>query len=161
MSRSTFAQPLPKNLTGVAASAHIDGKLVEGRWHIYPELAAAGLWTTPTDFTKFMLAIRSAWLGEPGALLEQNTAREMLTPHEPGGYGLGPGLGGSGDTLLFAHPGGNFGFAAFMMMYPKSGDGIVIMNNGGNPELNMEIVRAAAMVYDWPHFKPEVRGDAK
>ena len=31
------------------------GKKVEGDWHVYPEMAAAGLWTTPRDLANYLL----------------------------------------------------------------------------------------------------------
>jgi CubicO group peptidase (beta-lactamase class C family) len=44
MAHSTFAQSLPKANSTRAATAHrSNGKPVPGRWHIYPELATAGL----------------------------------------------------------------------------------------------------------------------
>jgi CubicO group peptidase (beta-lactamase class C family) len=47
---STFDQPLPKNVSSLAATPYRgDGKPVKGGWHTYPEIAAAGLWTTPSD----------------------------------------------------------------------------------------------------------------
>ena len=45
MTRSTYQQPLPKSLEENAAIAHrIDGTTIPSRWHVYPEMAAAGLW---------------------------------------------------------------------------------------------------------------------
>lgn len=158
MYRSTFAQPLPPRLAKEAARGHHkDGTIVAGGWHVYPELAAAGLWTTPSDLARFALGVRAAYLGGGCGPLEQATAQEMLTVQQ-GGYGLGPGLGGEGDSLLFAHPGGNAGYRAFMLLHPVRGDGVAVMANadrGGG--LNMELVRAVSHVYHWPFFKPEVR----
>jgi CubicO group peptidase (beta-lactamase class C family) len=54
MSESTYEQPLPEARWEQAATAYeSDGEEVEGKWHIYPEMAAAGLWTTPTDLARF------------------------------------------------------------------------------------------------------------
>ena len=59
MSDSTYEQPLPRELWHQAASGHrTGGAPVAGRWHVYPEMAAAGLWTTPTDLAKFIVAVR-------------------------------------------------------------------------------------------------------
>jgi CubicO group peptidase (beta-lactamase class C family) len=157
MYQSTFAQPLPTPLREEAASAHERNVgPVDGRWLTHPELAAAGLWTTPMDLARFALGIRAAYLSERGAILSPATAKEMLTVQK-GGYGLGPGLGGEAETLLFAHPGGNVGFRAFFVLHAHTGDGVVVMSNAdGGDALNMEIVRAVSRVYDWPFFKPEV-----
>jgi CubicO group peptidase (beta-lactamase class C family) len=81
MSDSDYAQPLPNVLHAQAATAHDDvGRPIEGRWHTYPEMAAAGLWTTPTDLCKFAVAVQRAYAGADGALLSPGLARELLTP---------------------------------------------------------------------------------
>ena len=40
-----------------------------------PELAAAGLWTTPTDLARFAIAIQRSVRGDYGALLAQERLR--------------------------------------------------------------------------------------
>ena len=53
MKDSTFEQPLPAGTAKQTASGHVgDRSPVKGRWHIYPEMAAAGLWTTPSDLVR-------------------------------------------------------------------------------------------------------------
>jgi len=48
MTHSTYEQPLPANFQGDAAAPYQeDGKPVVDGAHAYPEMAAAGLWTTP------------------------------------------------------------------------------------------------------------------
>lgn len=70
MSRSTFLQPPPGDLR--EAAAH------EG-WRLYPESAAAGLWTTPSDLARFVCALQTAAAGSAGAL-RRETAEAMTTP---------------------------------------------------------------------------------
>jgi len=91
MADSTFEQPLPARLDGRAARAHDwQGKRKDAKWHVYPEQAAAGLWTTPTDLARVVIEIQRALHGSPTRGLAQATAREMITP-----VGIGPG----GETL--------------------------------------------------------------
>ena len=158
MKQSTYVQPLPARLADSAAVAYrSDGKPVEGRWHTYPEQAAAGLWTTPSDLGRFALGIRAAYLGEEGAILKQATAREMLT-ERMGGYGLGVGVEGAGDSLRFSHGGANEGYRAFFVLHLATGDGVAVMTNSdAGAALYMEVVRAVAHVYGWPDFQPEMR----
>jgi len=158
MYRSTFAQPLPNRLHEEAATAHRPGDTpIDEKWHVYPELAAAGLWSTPLDLARFALGIRDAYLGKEGALLDQPLAEEMLTQQNET-YGLGPGVAASGDSLWFAHSGGNAGFKSHFLLYPETGDGLAMMTNAdGGRALNFEIIRAVSRVYDWPLHKPEVR----
>jgi CubicO group peptidase (beta-lactamase class C family) len=158
MKQSTYEQPLPERLADSAAVAYrSSGQKVEGRWHTYPEQAAAGLWTTPSDLARFALGIRAAYLGEEGSILKQATAREMLT-ERMGGYGLGVAVEGTGDSLRFSHGGANEGYRAFFVLHPSTGDGVAIMTNSdAGAALYMEVVRAVARVYDWPDFRPEAR----
>ena len=158
MSGSTYEQPLPSALAAQAAIAHDwRGKPVDGDWHTYPELAAAGLWTTPSDLARFALAVRRAWAGQSDSLLDRATARTMLT-EVLGGTGLGVGLAGQGRGLRFVHGGSNKGYRSYLVMYPERGDGVVVMTNGDEgAALMMEVVRAVARVYEWPDYAPSSR----
>ena len=129
MTDSTYEQPLPEARRGAAASGHTsDGKLVPGRYHTYPEMAAAGLWTTPTDLAKFLLEIERARRGK-SAVLSQALALEMTTAQKPG-YGLGLSLDGFGKMASFGHGGSNEGFKCQMTAFFEGGRGAVIMTNG-------------------------------
>jgi CubicO group peptidase (beta-lactamase class C family) len=151
MTNSTYEQPLPEARAGDAARAH-DGKavVVPGGWHVYPEMAAAGLWTTPTDLAKWALAIADARAGRSTSLLSQATVTQMLTPQK-GEVGLGPFVGGSGRTFRFGHGGANNGFHSELVFYPELGVGAAVMTNGdGGPPLIREIMLALAAEYEWP-----------
>nr|WP_293842977.1 serine hydrolase [uncultured Arsenicibacter sp.] len=155
MRHSTFAQPLPANLLAKATTGH-DGKgaKINGDRHIYPELAPAGLWTTPTDLAAYLLNVQQAFRNKQGGLLSQAMTRQMLTP-QSGGYGLGPGLGGQDDKLAFGHGGGNEGFRCFIYAFAHTGQGAVVMTNADNGmDLVYEVLRGISAEYNWPAFKP-------
>jgi CubicO group peptidase (beta-lactamase class C family) len=58
MNDSSYEQPLPAARASMTAGGtYGDGRPVHGKWHVYPEMAAAGLWTTPTDLAKFAIEI--------------------------------------------------------------------------------------------------------
>jgi CubicO group peptidase (beta-lactamase class C family) len=154
MDDSTYEQPLPEARRGGAASGHrSDGQIIPGRFHTYPEMAAAGLWTTPTDLAKFLLEIRRALQGG-SAVLSAEMAREMTTAQKPG-YGLGLSLQGLGPALNFGHGGSNEGFKCQMTVFPESGRGAVVMTSGdGGGALASEILRAISREYGWPAFRP-------
>ena len=154
MNDSTCEQPLPDARRGNAAGGHrSDGQLIPGRFHTYPEMAAAGLWTTPTDLAKFLLEIRKALQGG-SAVLSAATAREMTTAEKPG-YGLGLSLQGFGPAWNFGHGGSNEGFKCQMTVFPESGRGAVVMTSGdGGGFLASEILRAISREYGWPAFRP-------
>lgn len=153
MTSSTFEQPLPAARAGDAAHAHGgDGVPVPGGWHVYPEMAPAGLWTTPTDLAKWALAITEARAGRSTALLSQAMATQMLTAQKES-FGLGPQLGGTGRNFRFGHGGANAGFHSQLVMYPELGLGAAVMTNGdGGPPLIMEVLRALAAEYGWPDY---------
>ena len=153
MTRSTFAQPLPRSLADEAATGYdADGTPIGGRFHAYPELAAAGLWTTPSNLARFMLGIGRSYRGEDGALLRQDTARLMLTKIPRAG-GLGFGLSGEGNALRYRHNGGNAGFSCYAVAFVGSGRGVVLMTNSDNGDALMrELARAIAREYGWPYL---------
>ncbi|HSP90013.1 MAG TPA: serine hydrolase domain-containing protein, partial [Vicinamibacterales bacterium] len=97
MKDSSYEQPLPAPRRALAASGHrADGVLLPGRYHTYPEMASAGLWTTPTDLARFLIEIQQALQGK-SKVLTTATAREMVTVQK-GSYGLGLGLEGAGPS---------------------------------------------------------------
>jgi CubicO group peptidase (beta-lactamase class C family) len=155
MAGSTFEQPLPAALVPHAAAGHgADGRRVEGDAHVYPEIAAAGLWTTPNDLARFALALQHALEGRPG-FLSAATVDQMLTPPLPGSdYGLGIGVKGTGADLQLSHSGANAGFLCSLVAYPRTGRGAVVMANSDNGgELITEILRALAREYGWPDYQ--------
>ncbi|MEM6300486.1 MAG: serine hydrolase domain-containing protein [Pseudomonadota bacterium] len=153
MTRSTYEQPLPA-AHGNIANAH-DGRgqpNAEPRgWHSFPEDAASGLWTTPSDAAAMLIALRDSYFGKEGAFLERAHAADVLTEVGPSRVGLGPFLRGSGATRRFGHEGSNESYKALAHMYLDSGKGAVIFTNGANgAKLYREMVRAIADAFDWP-----------
>lgn len=97
MTHSTYQQPLPADLRATAATPYeADGKPVAGGAHTYPEMAAAGLWTTPTDLARYLIEVQHSLKGEWNHVLSQQMTKEMLTPGK-GDYGLGLAIGGAGQ----------------------------------------------------------------
>lgn len=158
MRHSTYAQPLPADRAGRAATAHSgEGRPIPGRHHTYPEQAAAGLWTTPSDLARLAIEVQRAYDGERGRVVTPETARLMLTT-QAGEYGLGFGLSGRGDSLAFQHGGSNEGYRAFFSAMARGGRGVVIMTNGENGQLvAAEILRAIQAEYGLPGTPSIVR----
>jgi CubicO group peptidase (beta-lactamase class C family) len=155
MTRSTFEQPLPASrLREVAAPHRSQGTPLPEGPHTYPEMAPAGLWTTPSDLARFAIEIQKALAGK-STVLSANMARQMLTPVK-NNYGLGPGTGGRTDLRYFTHGGSNAGYQCVLVAY-NNGDGAVVMTNGDNGgQLAAEIIRTIALEYRWPDFAPVV-----
>lgn len=156
MTRSTFEQPLPAARMGEIAAPHrASGQSLPKGPHTYPEMAPAGLWTTPSDLARFAMEIQKALAGR-SSVLSANMAQQMLAPVK-NNYGLGPGTGGGTGRLYFSHGGSNAGYQCFLVAY-NDGDGAIVMTNGDNGgQLAAEIVRTIAREYGWPDFGPIVR----
>lgn len=152
MSRSTFEQPLPAGLQATAARGHLrDGTVVKGGWHVYPEMAAAGLWTTPTDLGLLAIQLARAYSGQTGGVVSPATARAMLEPQDGLPVGLGWFLGGQGESLCFEHSGANEGFRARVVMFPRTGQGAAIMVNSDAGDVLLDgVVTALARAHRWP-----------
>ncbi len=156
MQLSTFEQPLPENRKGeVALPYRGDGTPVSGGPHTYPEMAAAGLWTTPSDLARYALGVRDALAGK-SKVISAPTARAMLTP-VIGNHGIGPVIGGGTTRKYFTHNGGNEGYRCALVMY-EDGEGAVVMTSGDNGGgLMYEVMRTIAHEYEWPDFAPPTR----
>jgi CubicO group peptidase (beta-lactamase class C family) len=161
MTNSTYEQPLPERLASTASPAHTGkGTPISGRWHTYPEQAAAGLWTTPTDLAKFLIAVQKAAAGDT-KLLPTALTKEMLTVVK-NNYALGWAIQTTGQDVSFSHGGANAGYRCFAWAYSTRGQGAVVMTNSdaGNA-LSSEIMRAIAAAYEWPDHKTQIRDAVK
>jgi len=160
MGQSGYEQPLPAARAGRAAVGHrADGRPVAGRWHSYPEMAAAGLWTTPSDLARFAIELQRAYAGDGGRVLSPAAARQMLSRQAPE-YGLGVAFEGAADSARFSHGGANEGYRAYLVAFREGGRGAVVMTNSdAGGEVAMELLRAVAREYGWPAagFRPRER----
>lgn len=156
MTHSTYQQPLPKGFWDSAAVGYRpNGEKVKGNWNTYPEMAAAGLWTTPSDLARFAIEIQKSKAGKSNKVLSAKMTNEMLTP-QVGGWGLGLKLQGKNKSARFAHDGGNEGYRCLMVAYADTGQGAVIMTNSDRGiALAEEIMRSIAKVYDWLEYLPK------
>lgn len=148
---STFEQPLPPHRHDQAATGHLwKGDPIDGKWHVYPEMAPAGLWTTPSDLARIGVALQRTRRGDAVGFLRRETVEQMLTPQIEDSMGLGFFLHGAGEGLCFGHGGGNSGFLSDAVFYGTGGKGVVVMINSEEGEaLIPEIIRGIARAYGW------------
>lgn len=148
MTRSGFAEP---STSENVASGHVaDGTMVPGGWHVYPELAAASLWSTAPDLARFGLAVMQAVRKEPNAMLSPALASQMATANV-GPRSLGFEVGGEGKARHFGHEGTNEGYNSSLILYPETCQGAAIMANSDNAKpLIAELLRSIADTYHWP-----------
>lgn len=167
MTRSCFCQPLPAALHGNEARAggsatepDEDDAKPRANWHVYPELYAAGLWTTPSDLAKFLIEVQLSLEGRSNRILTTGFTRMMVTPGGVGHYALGfttgadtphrPAPPGEADRF-FGHTGGNWGFRGNFVGSLEGGNGYVILANSSeaNPVIFVELPARIRAAYGW------------
>lgn len=163
MKHSTFEQqPLPKNLANLAAAGHnFNGETPAGKWRILPEMAAAGMWTTPSDLARLVIEVQRAQAGKSNKFLSAARVNQMLTAGS-GDWGLGFSVEGAGRTRRFGHGGSTLEFNSYLVAYNQTGQGAVIMTNSlrGERIIN-ELLRSIAREYGWSDFQPKEKTIAK
>ncbi|MFQ5793467.1 MAG: serine hydrolase domain-containing protein [Candidatus Bipolaricaulia bacterium] len=169
MEHSTYEQPLPESRSGSAATGHRwDGEPVDGQWHVYPEMAAAGLWTTPSDLARFTIELQRSKVGQSNNVLSGDMVNQMLTPQFEDSIGLGVfqfkdsiGLGlfleSKGESSYFEHSGANAGFCCKLVTFIDCGLGAIVMTSSDNGSpLIEEILQAIAREYRWPGYISDI-----
>ena len=151
MTRSSYAQPIsPENNQNAARAHDNNGESRGPKWHVYPEHAAAGLWTTPTDLARLILEVQRSARGESNRVLSQSMIQEMLNPVGVGPFAVGFTVSKIGEGWYFSHGGSNWGFRALMLAHKVKGYGLVVMTNAdqGSTVIN-EISRRIQYTYNW------------
>jgi CubicO group peptidase (beta-lactamase class C family) len=153
MSNSFYTQPPPADKENLLATGYYnDGKQVKGRYHIYPEQAAAGLWTNPTDLAKYIIETQLSLHGKSNKVLSPETTRLRLTPYIDSSAALGVFIVKKGSEKYFNHDGSDEGFVAAYFGSMENGNGAVVMANTDNWSLLSEVINSLASVYNWKDF---------
>jgi len=159
MLNSSYEQPIAPERDRNAASAHDrQGRSRGSKWHVYPELAAAGLWTTATDLALFAIEVQKSAIGESNRVLSRATVQEMLSPVGVGPYAVGFAISRLGEGWYFSHGGSNWGFRCNLIAHKVKGYGLAIMTNadqGG--ALASELSRRIQLAYEWDSVADPVR----
>lgn len=153
MTSSTFENPLPAPYHSIAATGYrANGDEVEGKWPIYPEMAAAGLWTTPSQLILWAKEFQQIYQTKADGLLQPETVAEMLTPGM-NDHGLGPVI----SEYRFGHDGADEGFRADMIAWKDQPVAVVVMVNSDNSRIIQEILLSIAKEYQLPGVEPMIR----
>lgn len=140
----------------ITAAHDDDGAVIEGERHVYPEMAAAGLWTTSEDMAKFAVEIQKSLKGESNKIISKEVAEEMITPILNGEYNIGFENLSMKDEKLLAHGGSNEGYKCGMMFHREKGYGIVFMTNGDRGyQVRLELYRSFAKAYGYDELIEE------
>ncbi|MDP9958114.1 CubicO group peptidase (beta-lactamase class C family) [Epilithonimonas hungarica] len=149
MNESSHNQPPSQDKEKLLATAYNNGKEVKGKYHIYPEKAAAGLWTNPNDLAKYIIETQLSLLGKSNKVL----SKEMSVKRIENNYGVF--LNDFKGTKYFSHSGGNEGFVCYYIGSVEDGNGLVVMTNGNNFKLIDEILLSIASLNQWKNYPIE------
>jgi CubicO group peptidase (beta-lactamase class C family) len=155
MNNSTYDQPLQATQLKMAATGYLpDGTMTKGKRHTYPEMAAAGLWTTAEDLATFAINIQKTMQGDSGNVLSKAMTEKMLTPFVADFIGLGLFLNKRKEDIYFGHGGWDEGFSSEMIAHKTKGYGVVVLTNSNHPEFISEVIRSVANTYGWSNYVP-------
>ncbi|MBK8505875.1 MAG: serine hydrolase [Saprospiraceae bacterium] len=155
MNHSTYEQPLASDKIESAATGYLpDGSMTKGKRHTYPEMAAAGLWTTAEDLAKFAIDIQLSVAAKRNAVLSTQMVNQMLTPVIDDFIGLGIFIDSKGGEIYFGHGGWDEGFSSEMTAHKDRGYGVVILTNSNHPDFIAELIRSVAQTYNWKNYLP-------
>lgn len=152
MYSSTFEILWPNHLLKNIAIGYSDEGPIEGAWKIYPEAAAAGIWTTPTDLAQFVIEIQNAFDGKDNKILSKNMVKELLTVQSNSKMGLGFKINKLNSNIIeFSFSGINHGYTAYFVGFTGIGQGAIVMTNSTNGgKIIFEIIRSICEAYSWP-----------
>jgi CubicO group peptidase (beta-lactamase class C family) len=155
MRESSYEQPLPPARAALTATGYYSDRTpVRGRWHVYPEMAAAGLWTTASDLARFAIEIQQTLAGKGHGIVSPEMARQYLTVQK-GSSGLGIAIQGTGRELAFQHGGRDEGFDANLVAFAETGQGAVLMINANdNSRFMGSVMGFIRRAYGWPGLAP-------
>lgn len=157
MLHSSYEQPI-SDTANLATGYYGSGQPVLGKYHVYPEQAAAGLWTTPSDLARYIIECQLALSGKSAKVLSQPMMQKRLTPYIDSNAALGVFIEQKGVRKFFNHNGSNEAFLCASYGSIEGGDGVVVMINGDNFAIIGEVLNSVATVYNWEGFyKPVFR----
>ena len=154
MSNSSYNQPPSKDKENLLATAYENGKEVKGKFHIYPEKAAAGLWTNPPDLANSIIETQLSLQGKSNKILSQEMSNKRLENN------FGVFFNDYKGAKYFIHDGKNQGFISVNIGSLEDGNGAVIMTNGSNMKLIFEIVNSIASLNQWKNFPIESQSES-
>jgi CubicO group peptidase (beta-lactamase class C family) len=159
MDQSGYDQPLSATRDKTAARGHDRAGLArDAKWHVYPELAAAGLWTTSADLARFGIELQKSLHGRSNRVLSRAIAIEMTSPVGVGPFGLGIQIDRRGEGWYLSHGGSNWGFQCVLLVHKLKGYGYAAMaNSDSGGRVLGELQQRIATAYKWDSLEKPLR----
>lgn len=138
LKHTTFKQPNEKGFLSNIAKAHDkSGKIIRTGIPITPQIAASGLWSTPSDLAIFMIEMQNALRNKKNTVISNKVAlrvTNIVTSKVLGGWSLGwERRYGFGNYDWFSHGGNNTGIGGYFYGTITNGNGIVFLGNSDDP----------------------------
>lgn len=150
MKNSTYEQPpLSKKAQQLATGYKMNQKEISGKYHIYPEQAAAGLWTNPTDLSQYIIDTQLSLLGKSNKVLSKEMTQLRLKPYLDKSAALGVFIKTDTNNTYFGHGGANEGFRCQYYGSLEGGNGVVVMVNSDNGQIVQELINSVVLIYGW------------
>ncbi|MEP7371873.1 MAG: serine hydrolase [Chitinophagaceae bacterium] len=146
------APPSKDKLKKIATGYTSDGVKVGATFHIYPEQAPLGLWTTPTELCNYLIEIQLAYQGKSSKVINQKMAQLHLTPYIDNSATVGAFIGDRNGEKYFFHDAGNEGYRGLYYGSVEGGNGVVIFVNSDDGNIILELLNSVASVYKWKGF---------
>jgi CubicO group peptidase (beta-lactamase class C family) len=148
--------PARNKLDKIAMGYTSKGAEVEATFHVYPEQAPLGLWTTPTELAGFMIQAQLAYSGKPKKFIDQQMAKLLLTPYIDNSATMGAFIGDRNGEKYFFHDAANEGYRGLYYGSVEGGNGLVVFVNSDDGNIILELLNSVASVYNWKGFdKPQ------
>lgn len=159
MTHSAYEQPLSPERDRLAARGHDrSGAARDVKWHVYPELAAAGLWTTAPDLARFGIELQKSLQGKSNRVLTRAMTMEMATPVGIGPFAIGMDIRKEGEGWYLSHGGSNWGFQCLLVVHKLKGYGLAVMTNSdAGGRLGAEFRQRVAAAYKWDMLDTPLR----
>jgi hypothetical protein len=151
-----YKQPKDVSTSLLATGYRGDGNEVSGKYHTYPEMAAASLWTNPTELSLYIIETQLSLQGKSKKVLSKEFTTLRLTPHMENAA-LGVFIDTKPGGKYFQHGGSNEGFRCHYFGSLENGNGVVVMVNSDNGAIMQEVIRSIAAVYGWKDFEGEIK----
>lgn len=158
MENSSFKQPIPNHLAKRKAIGYTK-ELEPYPYRLFPYQAAGGIWTTPTDLAKFMIAVLNDHHKGTNTLVSKETTNTIFKKYIDR-YVFS--FWNWGEDIVFMHYGSNQGFNCIMYGSVNKNQGIVVMTNSDNSFGFFDYIqRAVNNEYQWEYVKPEILNPSK
>ena len=146
------APPAGDQLKKIARGYTKEGAEVKATFHVYPEQAPLGLWTTPSDLCRYMIELQKAYQGSSSKVLNREMAGLHLTPYIDKSVAMGVFTDERKGVKYFFHDAANEGYRGLYYGTVEGGDGVAICVNSDDGTIILELLNSVASVYNWGGF---------